>query len=128
MSADVRARQLKFAGEAQPEVFVLDHPVDRIEPVDDEPEPACESATDAFLLWLKTVTHDGHTLCPKDEIAARVVSLIYLLEGGSKAIAQLAFESGIPHSKIHRRIQLLSKKTGLSIPNRKTARSLGGAS
>jgi len=126
MSADSRTRQLKFAGGAQPEVFVLDHPVDRIEPVDDEPEPACDSATDAFLLWLKTVTHNGESLYPKDELAARVVSLVYLLESGAKSIGQIAFESKIPHSKIHRRIKLISQRTGLRIHNRKKAGSGGG--
>ena len=122
------AKHREFAGDALPEAFVIDHPVDRLEPIfNDPPETTGESGTEAFAIWIKRCTNEGDTLCPKDEIAARVVALTYLLDNGSKAIAQLSFESGIPHSKIHRRIQLLSKKTGLSIPHRKPARVRGGA-
>ncbi len=65
---------------------MLDHPVDRIEPFDEEPEPVGGGASEAFFLWLKTVTHDGDLLCRKEELAARVVALLYLLDGGDKAI------------------------------------------
>ncbi len=95
---------------------------------DDPIEPPGDGSSQAFLVWLKSCTHTAETLLPKDEIAARVVSLVYLLEGGSKSIGQMALESKVPHSKLHRRIKLISQRTGLRIPHRKKAASCGGAS
>src|ERR1700731_2943835 len=86
---------------------------------DDPPDTAGESATQAFAAWLKCCTHKGETLRPKNEIAVRIVGLIYLLDRGEKPIAQLAFEADVPRSTLHRCIRLISERTGLKVPHQK---------
>lgn len=93
---------------------------------DDEPEPAGQSGTEAFAAWLKCCTHKGEALRRKDEIAVRIVGLVYLLDRGEKPIAQLAFEAGVSRSTLHRCIRLISERTGLRIA-RKKARAVGSA-